>query len=210
MEEFRTQLKLRERVSKSLVLHKNARRILHGEVRHVPFAASVTDELIGVLQQKLDAIDAEIERVIAQDSSLHEMVRKLDLIPGVGMLLATYCLSLTNGFTQPVDYRSKAAYLGIAPLEHTSGKTVRKPSRSRHFGPKQVRKLLHLATRSVCVHNTRFREYDLRKLQQGKPEAIIYNNASNKLVKIICAIIRSRKACSPNYRSLNPRLLNAA
>lgn len=210
VEELRTLLKLRERISKSLVLHKNARRSLQRKARHAPFAASVTEELIGILQQKLDAIDAEIKRVIKQDPSLHDMVRKLDLIPGVGMLLATYCLALTNGFTHPVDYRSKAAYLGIAPLEHTSGKTVRKPSRSRHFGPRQVRKLLHLAARSVCVHNARFREYYLRKLQEGKPEAVIYNNVSNKLLKIICAIIRSGKGYIPNYRSLNPMLLNAA
>jgi len=33
---------------------------------------------------------------------------------------------------------------------------------------------------------------------------------SNKLLRIICAIIRSGRAYIPNYRSINPMLLNAA
>jgi transposase len=209
VEQVRSLLGLRERVTKSLVIHKNARRSLQRKPVPMEFAELMTTDLITTLNQKLVAIDAEIERVIQQDPSLHQLVQRLDMIPGVGVLLAAYYLVMTNGFAPGLRYRSQAAFLGIAPLERQSGTIIKRPH-SRQYGPQHIRKLLHLAARSVCVHKKQFREYYLRKREQGKTEAVIYNNVSNKLLRILCAIASSGKPYIAEYRSVNPALLRAA
>lgn len=209
VEQVRSLLGLRERVTKSLVIHKNARRSLQRKPVPIAFAEQMTTDLITTLQQKLVAIDAEIERVIQQDPSLYQLVQRLDMIPGVGLLLAAYYLVMTNGFAPGLRYRSQAAFLGIAPLERQSGTIIKRPH-SRQYGPQHIRKLLHLAARSVCVHKKQFREYYLHKREQGKTEAVIYNNVSNKLLRLLCAIACSGKPYIAEYRSVNPALLRVA
>lgn len=73
-----------------------------------------------------------------------------------------------------------------------------------------MRKLLHLAARSVVTHRVEFKEYYLRKQAEGKPKRLILNNVENKLLKIIWAIIREEKPYSPRYRSVNPKYLKMA
>jgi transposase len=209
VEQVRTLLALRERVTKTLVIHKNAHRSLLRKPKAMVFADQMTTDLIATLQQKIRAIDDEIERVIKQDSSLYQLVQRLDMIPGVGLLLAAYYLVMTNGFAAELRYRSQAAFLGIAPLERQSGTMTKRPH-SRQYGPQHIRKLLHLAARSVCVHKKQFRQYYMRKREQGKAEAVIYNNVSNKLLRLLAAIAASGKPYIAEYRSVNPALLRAA
>ena len=207
VEHIRTLLALRERLVKQLTAHKNAQRGLERKPLKTSTADKITDEMITFLQQKIVEIEQELKTTISNDSSFRHFISNLDSIPGVGMLLASYFLTLTNGFTKMILYRPTASYLGICPLEHTSGTSVRSKPRSRRFGPPEIRKLLHLAARSVCTHNAQFRAYFLRKVAEGKPERVIFNNVANKLVKIICAVIQSGQPFSPTFRSFNPALL---
>jgi transposase len=47
--------------------------------------------------------------------------------------------------------------------------------------------------------------YFARKRAEGKPGKVVVNNIANKLLKILCAMIRSGKPYLENYRSGNPR-----
>jgi putative endonuclease len=110
-------------------------------------------------------------------------------------------------FTSSAHAKRLASYLGIAPLQHTSGTSVFRASQSRHFGPATPRKLLYLASCSVVTHNPEFRKYFLRKTAEGKSPRLVLNNVANKLLKLVCALIRSQQSYIPNYRSVNPLLL---
>ena len=94
-------------------------------------------------------------------------------------------------------------------MEHTSGTSVYRKPRSRQYGPSRMRKLLYLAAMSVSTHNVQFRAYYLRKVAEGKPKRLVLNNIANKLVKIICAVVKTETPYIPNYKSVNPALLSA-
>jgi len=51
-----------------------------------------------------------------------------------------------------------------------------------------ARAIMTMVARSVSHHYKRFARYKQRKLEEGKPWAIVRNNLINKLIKIICAI----------------------
>jgi transposase len=132
----------------------------------------------------------------------------LKTIPGVAMLLAANLLVVTHGFTQELYYKRLAAYIGICPYKHESGKSVYKKPRSARYGPARLRKLLRLAARSLKTHKKPYQYYFLQKSAQGKESALILNNISNKLLKIMCAIIKSQKPYQENYKSINPCILS--
>ena len=107
----------------------------------------------------------------------------------------------------PLNPKAVAAYLGISPFQHTSGTSVKRRPTSRHFGPATARKLLHLAARSRRTHHPDSRRYFERKVAAGKPTAVVLNNLANRLVRVICAVLRSRQPYLPDYLSTSPQSL---
>jgi transposase len=108
---------------------------------------------------------------------------------------------------EPYNPKALAAYIGICPYENSSGSSRHKKPTSRHYGPSPMRRLIHLAAMSVRQHAPAFKRYFLRKLAEGKPKQLILNNIANKLLKIVCAVARTRTPYIPGYRSVHPQLL---
>ena len=210
IEQIRVLLTTREQLTEQTVLHRNILRALERKPLHTPLAEQVHHQSIAELKEHIRAIDAEIKRLIHDDPTWRRIVAIQLTIPGVGLQLASYLLVLTQGFTRPADSKTLAAHIGICPYEYRSGKSVYRPSASRHFGPSAMRKLLYLAALSVRTHNAQYEKYFLRKVAEGKPKRLVINNIENKLLRVICGVLKSEMPFIPNYRSVNPMLLKAA
>jgi len=50
----------------------------------------------------------------------------------------------------------------------------------------------------------------MRKVAEGKPKRMVLNNISNKLLKVVCALVKTGTHYIPNYKSVNPILLKSA
>ena len=107
------------------------------------------------------------------------------------------------------DPRDIASHLGLSPCKYESGTSVYKRPRSRGYGHSRSRKLLYLAALSLRTHNKDFKYYFLRKVQEGKSKRLVLNNISNRLLRIICAVVRNQQDFISNYKSVNPMLLKA-
>jgi len=70
-----------------------------------------------------------------------------------------------------------------------------------------VRKLLHLAARSVRTHEERFKKYFHRKRAEGKPKMLVLNNIANKLLRMLCGMIKNKQPYIEDYQSVHPGLL---
>jgi transposase len=191
----------REQLVKQRTAHKNSLHALERKVVRSRVAEAAHHRLISELDKQIQSLEQEIERLFKQDPPAQHLLGLLLTIPGVGLLLAAQYLVLTHCGTRLTDPKALAAHLGIAPLPHESGKTVWRPARSRHFGPAGMRKLLHLAARSVCTHKEPYRLYYHRKLCEGKPKRLVLNNVANKLLKVMTAVVQSRQPYDPNYAS---------
>jgi transposase len=207
LEQIQVLLHLREQYVHQKTAHQNALRALQRKVVRTPLAEELHQSSIQQLQHNVRSIEEEIRRLIDSDPDLHQNLLLLLSIPGVGLLLAAHTLVLMASLQDPLNPRVVAAFLGISPYEHRSGKSILQPASSRHFGPPGMRKLLHLAARSLKTHHGPSRKYFERKLAEGKPKAVVLNNIANKLVKIICAVMRDQQPYIQNYRSVHPRVL---
>lgn len=206
---IRALLTTREQLVRQKTALKNLGASLKSGAVETPSAHETIEETMAHLEEQIKELEAKMKALVAQHPRMQRHVEHLDSAPGVGLLLALNLLVLTKGFTTRLNHRRLAAYLGIAPHPHRSGTSVRKKDRSRGFGPAIARKLLHLAARSIKTYDERFRRYALRKEQEGKPKALILNNISNKLLKILCALIKHDKPYIENYQSVNPRLIHS-
>ena len=210
VEQIRVLLTTREQFTHQLTANQNTLQALKRKPVQTTVANQAFQQAIDRLRAALKAIDQEIKRLIDQNPTYGQMIRLLTGIPGVGLLLAANLLVLTRGFTREVTARQLAAYVGICPYQHTSGKSVYKKAQSRHYGPSQIRKLLYLAAMSLRTHNQHYRAYFFRKVAEGKAKRLVINNIANRLLKVICAMIRDQNPYITNYRSVNPSLLKSA
>lgn len=207
LEQVKVLLATREQFVVQNTAHKNTLQAIQRKAVKTPFAEQAHQQMIEQFKKQIRAIDQEIRRLIDSDPTFKQTLLLLLSIPGVGLILAAHMLLLSSVST---DYKELASFLGISPNQHSSGSSVYKTPTSRHFGPSAPRKLLYLAACSLRTHQEQFRTYFLRKTAQGKSPRLVLNNIANKLIKIICAVLRSQKPYIPNYRSVQPLLLKNA
>ncbi len=210
LEHIATLLATREQLVAQQTATKNALTALKKKAVKNEVAQKIYQENVDTLAKQIKQLEQEVQKLVDQDQHFKILVTWLDTAPGIGMLFAANLLVLTEGFTKHLEYEPLAAMIGICPYQHQSGSSVWKPDRSAGFGPSRLRKLVHLAARSVKTHNATFIKYYARKEAEGKPSRLILNNIANKLLRIICAMLREQKPYIKNYVSVNPRLLKKA
>jgi transposase len=210
VEQIKSLLSTREQLVKQKTANKNILKALERKVISSRIAMKSLHKVIKNLDNEISNLEKEIEKLIKSQPQLQQTVNNLKSAPGTAMLLSAHLLTITNGFTQTVTARQLASYLKICPYRHESGSSIYKSPRSKKYGPSTMRKLLHLAARSVVTHNKNFRRYYLRKLEEGKPKKVVLNNVANKMLKVLCAIIRDQTPYNDNYKSINPIFLNNA
>lgn len=201
LEQIKVLLATREQFVVQNATHQTSLKAIQRKPVKTPFAEHTHVEMIEFFQKQIRAIDSEIRRLIESDPTFKHMLTLLTTVPGVGLLLAAHMILLTQ---VSLNYKQLNSFLGIAPNEHSSGSSVHGHPTSRHFGPSAIRKLLYLAALSVSTHRKQFRTYFLTKTQAGKPARVVLNNIENKLVKIICAVLRTNSPYNPDYLSVQP------
>lgn len=209
-DQVKTLLTLREQLVKQRTAHKNGLKSLKQKRIRLKEEEKMLEELINYLSNKIEGIKIKIETFVKKNSEAALMAQYILQIKGVGPLLIAHLFVITEGFTKYFAYRTLASYFGICPFKHESGIRIFKAARSDGYGPHLVRKLLNLAARSAANHDENMRHYFLRKEAEGKPYKLVINNIENKILRIICALLRDRRPFIESYRSFNPNLLKRA
>lgn len=168
-------------------------------------------QMIGAEQNRLrlanDAGRASIRRVIAFlrdelsgiDGGLSDAVRSVDAdlstllasVPGVGRAtVATLMAGLPE--LGRLNRRQIAALVGVAPMNRDSGQF--RGVRRIWGGRAHVRATLYMAALVATRHNSAIRQMYQRLLQAGKAKKLALTACMRKLLTILNAIAKSRKA----------------
>lgn len=148
--------------------------------------------LIEELNLQIKQIEKQINLLIKQQQDLKQKYSQLVSVPGVGKILAWNLLIKTNAFQDINDPRKLACFSGVAPFENRSGTTVFGKHRVSLFADKQLKTLLHMASISAVKNKNEIQQYYLRKLEQGKNKMSVLNAVRNKILHIICALIKNK------------------
>jgi transposase len=168
-----------------------ARRVVDGATPDVPVEAV---KIVGMLsQQALDTHTQlrEIDRALVALQRSDDVARRLATIPGIGPVGAT---ALAASVTDPGQFRSGrqfAAWLGLTPLQNSSGGKERL-GRISKMGDKYLRKLLVVGATSLvrrAKHKPETADPRLVDLLARKPVRLATVAMANKMARIVWAVM---------------------
>jgi len=178
---------------------------------HLPMQnVSVHNHLQSVfssLDAEIAAVEEEIEALIKADQNLNENYELVTSIKGIGPVIATDLLIKTGNFKNIDTARKAASYAGVCPFPNTSGKMVGK-SKTSPFADRKLKSLLFMGAKSAVKHNKEYRLYYQKKQLEGKPHYLIMNNISNKMLRTIYSVVKSKTLYSQDHICLDPRERN--
>jgi transposase len=177
-----------EGLERALVM---ARQVVDGETPDVPPEAV---GIVGILAQQALATHAqlrEIDRALAAAARTDDLARRLATIPGIGPVGAT---ALAASVADPGQFRSGrqfAAWLGLTPLQNSSGGKERL-GRISKMGDRYLRKLLVVGATSLvrrARHKPEAVDRRLADLLARKPVRLAPVAMANKMARIVWAVM---------------------
>jgi transposase len=147
------------------------------------------------LVRQVTVLDDEIEKsneAIRQQAAGDATAKRLMSIPGIGVLTASAIIAIIQNISQFSGPREFAAFLGLAPRQHSSG-GKEKLGRVSKMGNRYLRKLLVVGACAVLRHcnghDDTLRTW-ARKLLEHKSFKLVAVALANKLARIVFAVMR--------------------
>jgi transposase len=141
----------------------------------------------------LEAEVAKLDKEIAARAKSDADARRLMTIPGVGPITATALLSIALLAAAFENGRHFAAWLGLAPRQHSSGGKDNL-GRITKAGDKTLRRLLIIGASAVLRHAAIKPPPAgswLARMMAGKPRMLVAVALANKMARIIWALLRN-------------------
>jgi transposase len=161
-------------------------------------------------QAVLDSINNMIELFETEQKSLEKLIKEhidkhkklkedkvlLETIPGVGDVISTRMLMVINS-RQFTKASQCAAYLGLVPVQHESGSSVKGRVRLSKAGNPAIRAKLYLPAVVAAHCNPDVKALYERLLSRGKSKMSALGAAMRKLVQICFGVLKHQKTYQP-------------
>jgi transposase len=156
----------------------------------------VPDEVITSIETILVQLKAEKKRLeglinkhFGQHPNLKQDRALLESIPGIGPIVSRLMISVIRSrkFTAAPQC---AAFLGLVPVQHESGSSVRGKSRLSKAGNASIRAKLYMAAVVAIQHNPDIKQQYERLLKNGKSKMSALGAAMRKLVQICFGVLK--------------------
>ena len=144
-------------------------------------------ESVRALDERIRLLDREIARRARED----ETAKRLMTIPGIGPITATAILALApppESFRKGRDF---AAWLGLTPLQRSTGGKSKLGSITK-MGERTLRRLLIIGSSAVVLHAARrgaARRSWLEQMMARKPRMLVTVALANKTARIVWALL---------------------
>ena len=139
------------------------------------------------LEEHIAVLDAEISRRSKKDP----VARRLTTIPGVGPITATAIVALTPPSETFRKSRDFAAWLGLTPLQKSTGGKQRLGATSK-MGERTIRRLLIIGAsavvRQTCIRGAAAGSW-LEQMLARKPRMLVTVALVNKTARIVWALL---------------------
>jgi transposase len=152
-------------------------------------------DLIAGLDGKIAALDKEIARRARDD----EVSRRLMTVPGIGPISATAIAALAPPAETFAKGRDFAAWLGLTPLQRSTGGKQKLGATSK-MGERTLRRLLIIGSSAVVLQASKRgapKGSWLEQMLARKPRMLVTVALANKMARIIWALLVKRE----NYRA---------
>jgi len=162
------------------------------------------NEVINSLAQMIELLESEQQRLenliedhLNKHKKLKENMALLESIPGVGQVIATRML-MVIGSRQFESASQCSAYLGLVPVQHESGSSVKGRSRLSKAGNPVIRAKLYMAAVVATRYNPDIKAQYERLTGKGKSKMSALDAAMRKLVQICFGMLKHKQPYQPH------------
>jgi transposase len=141
------------------------------------------------LQKRCDALTKALTKYC--ESMIVEDLRIVTSVNGINNKMATALLAEIGQIASYHSYKNLIAFAGIDPTVYQSGK-YEGTSRISKRGNRHLRRVIWLIAISVIHHNPVFRNYFLKRRNEGQPFKKAVFATAHKLVRVILAMLSNR------------------
>jgi transposase len=159
-----------------------------------------TKEALKAIEKSIDNADQKIASLIRSDENLNHLSKLVTSVDNIGMVTCAAILIRSNEFQDFKESKKFSCTAGIAPFEHSSGKSIRGKTRVSHHAHKDLKTLLHMCALGAISREGELQDYYLRKVAQGKNKMLVLNAVRNKLVSRIFAVVRNGVMYQKDYQ----------
>jgi transposase len=163
------------------------------EATHAMFRLML--DLLAGLNGKITDLDKEIARRARED----EVSRRLMTVPGIGPITATAIAALAPPVETFAKGRDFAAWLGLTPLQRSTGGKQKLGATSR-MGERTLRRLLIIGSSAVVQQASKRgapKGSWLEQMLVRKPRMLVTVALANKMARIVWALLIKQE----NYRA---------
>ncbi len=153
-------------------------------------------KIIKELELKIKAVERELADLIKQDKELESKMALITSIKGVGNLTAYKILAQVPNINIFSTAKQFAAYMGVSPKQHQSGKYLGKTTISR-IGDGRLRKAIYMAALSAKRYNLALQPFVKRLAENGKSAKSIVCAVMRKLAHLIFGILKHNRPFDP-------------
>ena len=147
-------------------------------------------DLLGVISMLSDRL-VELDREIRERARQDELAKRLMTIPGIGPVIATAIQTLAPPIETFDRGRDFAAWMGLAPRQHSTGGKPRLGKTSK-MGQRDLRRLLIIGASAVvrwaARHGAPIGSW-LERMLARKPRMLIAVALANKMARIAWALM---------------------
>ncbi len=186
--EIAAMMSRRRQLVEMMVAEKNRLHTCH------PNLTAEIKEHLEWMEQRLKALEEEIQKRIQKTDIWHKKDDLLRTVPGIGKVVSSTLLAELPELGK-VNRKKIAALVGVAPLNRDSGKY--KGRRGVWGGRAAVRSALYMATLSAIRFNPVIKTYYEKLLERGKLKSVALTACMHKLLTIINTMIAQSKPWSP-------------
>ena len=125
-------------------------------------------------------------------AKIHEDMDILTSMKGIGEKSAmNFLIEMGGDIKQFESHQKLIAMAGLDPALYQSGKTDRKGKISKR-GNRHLRRIIWLMTTKVIQFNERFKQYYLKRINDGLPYKMAVLATAHKLIRVMFAMLRNK------------------
>lgn len=151
-------------------------------------AAAFILPVIAALDAQLADLEDAIARLLTESAILAERVRRLQAIPGIGIVTAVALVALMPELGR-VDRRGAASLAGVAPHPRQSG--LHDGYRNTRGGRPEVKRTLFMAALAASRHHPELSHFHKRLRANGKRPIVALVAVMRKLIVLCNAVLRT-------------------
>jgi transposase len=155
---------------------------------------------------QLEAVQkAEREVILAMEKELVALVcishaeeyNLAQTVGAIGPKTAAAVILATDGLKNFDNSRQVSAYFGMSPRQYKSGTSINGKGHICKMGNPYIRSLLYVCAVSSLRHNKPCKDFYDSLIAKGKPKKVALVAVSNKLLRILFAVMKKRTPWNP-------------